>query len=136
MFAQVGSRVRAVEPVLSAIARHLSTIRRWVFLIRDRKRQIRAAADLVAHELEFNADVADSIVLEGRTPATVAHGLAFHQWEKFSMTLQVINTDQPDVWIGLVATYQALQRTVAHGAMPPSGDEIRSLAATLRETEG
>ena len=51
----------------------LPLVGRWFLLILDRKRQLRAAADLVAHELEFNAEVADKIALGGRTPATVAH---------------------------------------------------------------
>lgn len=122
-----------MEAFFSSLLRLPLTAGRWVLLIRDRRRQIRAAADLVAHELEFNAGVADAIALGGRTPATVAHGFAFQEWDKFSATLQIIKAGHPEVWSEVVAAYQELRRTVAYGGMPPNGADLRSLAERLRK---
>jgi hypothetical protein len=52
----------------------------WVLLIFQRRRELRAAAALVAAEFEYNADTVEPIT-GGYSPANIADELRYSRWE-------------------------------------------------------
>jgi hypothetical protein len=97
--------------------------RRWVLPLFERGRQLRAA-ELVAHELEFNAEVARAIA-GGQAASLAGQQLASSRWRECAETLRVVSATHPDLWDRLVETYARIERTRAFGTAPPEAPSSR-----------
>lgn len=122
-----------MEP-LGFLARIPAFIGRYVFLIRDRKRQIHAGAAAVATELDFNADAAALYEAGGRDIASTRNEFAFSAWDEQQTTIHALHkAKDKTLWHEVAAAYADLRRTHARGAEPPSRQGLSELAQRLRE---
>lgn len=122
-----------MEP-LGFLARIPAFIGRYVFLIRDRKRQIHAGAAAVATELDFNAETVAAHEAGGRDMGSIRNEFSFSAWDSEQTTIHALHkTKDKTLWDEVAAAYADLRRTRARGAAPPSSQGLSEIAERLRE---
>jgi hypothetical protein len=108
----------------------IKTLWTWRVLFRDRLRQVQAAAELVADELESNAR---RIRVPRYTTGVSLPplGLRFDAWRQHASTLHVLSKPHPLLWDELRAAYAEME-----GAERdlPAPERFEELAARLRAT--
>jgi hypothetical protein len=101
-----------------------------------RYRTLRGCAAAVARELEANAVQIDRLTQQKVALQAVRAGLTVSVWQQHAPRLSALAERQPAVWARLQETYTALEASMAGGAVPPGGDDLRDLADDLREGAG
>jgi len=96
------------------------------------KRGAQAAASSVGAELRHNAWAAGMYHNDGVIQSAMK-AVRFDAWERHEAALHlfVTRSDDPELWADLLEVYAALRKTQIKGAMPPTADELNSLADRL-----
>jgi hypothetical protein len=88
-----------------------------------------AAVELVAHELDFNAEV----VSHDRPQQSFVNELQFSAWDAHRQQVIVAVRRRPGIRDAVISVYEELRRAVTRGAPSPSSEALQSAAALLRE---
>jgi hypothetical protein len=110
-------------------------IRKWIVLLRDKKRKVDTASQLIGDELDFNAE---SVALyeQGEKAMQDLRGeLLFIAWEEHRADFLVLGNNRPGLVKEVREDYAALQRTIAQGATPPQSVHLKTLAWQLHEID-
>ena len=110
----------------------LNWVRRTVFLIRDRKRDLDAAKGLIADELFYNGSILARVEF-GSSVESVRAALRFDSYDAHARTAYALNQKAPALWEDVTTTVGALKRTAATGVLPSfKSDHVLELADDLR----
>jgi len=115
---------------LSAVA---SWITKTIFLLRDRKRRVNTAAQFIANELAFNAEIVKGWERQYLAMADVREQLVLTAWEQHRAEAFALKRNHDALWNEVVEDYNKLQLTISRGATPPQGVHLGVLAEQLRE---
>lgn len=115
--------------LLIRILDRIPLIGRYLVLIFQRHLDNMAAVELVAHELDFNAEV----VSHDRPQQSFVNELQFSAWDAHRQQVIVATRRHPDTRDAAISVYEDLRRAVTRGAPPPSFETLRGAADLLRE---
>jgi hypothetical protein len=115
--------------LLIRILDHIPLIGRYLVLFFQQHVDRMAAVELVAHELDFNAEV----VSHDRPQQSFVNEFQFSAWDAHRQQVIVAGRRRPDIRDAVTSVYEELRRTVTRGAPPPSSEALESAAALLRE---
>lgn len=102
-----------------------------MLLVRDKRREVLALQDVVARNLEYNADIVARYPRHTSIQSVMAE-LDLTPWEQARERLHVLSRRDHALWDDLSTTYGNLARTKARGSDPASADLLLSLAERLR----
>ena len=108
--------------------------RRLVLTYRREKRGVEATQEVIAANLEYNAEASRYYHVNGSIHATMKM-LDLSPWDAHHRELFILARRNPELWRELTATYQGLKVTQAKGAAPTHPDLLMELATRLRDAK-
>jgi len=104
--------------------------RKWFVLLRERQLRVHAAADLIAAELNANAEIVRAP--HYRQDLSTRLDLQLDSWERHRAELYPIWRKDPSLWFDLQAAYERLRWVATRGGEAPTEEALQQLAERLR----
>jgi hypothetical protein len=102
---------------------------------RTHREQIHSTRDLLARELRENAYVTGQWHDQQWSIQNVRDAIKTQRWNQSATEWSVLRRKHSDLWNEVADVYEGLERTVNHGAAPPTAATLNDLATRLEGAE-